>query len=179
MQLGLQRGTVLLSPHREDWHYLFEQEKSKITNVLGERVIAVEHVGSTAICGIVAKPILDIMVGIASYADGGKYVTALESLDYEYKGENGVPERHFFGKGVPRTHHLHMVAVGSNFWIHHLLFRDYLIVNRHVAEQYNDLKLDLAARFPDNREAYTNGKESFVVSVLQAAKNSQNIEKQS
>jgi GrpB-like predicted nucleotidyltransferase (UPF0157 family) len=177
--LGLKRGTVQLSPHREEWHQVFEREKTTILDAIGEHVLEIEHVGSTAICGIVAKPILDIMVGIAKYEEGEKCVTGLKTLDYEYKGQNGVPERHYFGKGVPRTHHLHMVAVGSDFWIHHLLFRDYLTANRQVAEEYNDLKLDLAARFPDDREVYTNGKESFVQKVLQSAKMSQNNDKQS
>lgn len=172
MTLGLQRGTVTLCPHREEWHRLFDEEKSRILNAIGEYVITIEHVGSTAICGIAAKPILDIMAGIPMFKDGDKCISALNKLGYEYKGENGVPGRHFFGKGSPRTHHLHMVAADSVFWKHHLLFRDYLITNRQVAEEYNNLKLDLAARFPQDREAYTNGKESFVMRVLREAENS-------
>ncbi|HEX2640951.1 MAG TPA: GrpB family protein [Pyrinomonadaceae bacterium] len=169
MTLGLQRGTVALSLHREEWHQLFDQEKSRILRAIGEFIIDIEHVGSTTICGIVAKPILDVMVGIPTFEDGEKCVAALDKLGYEYKGENGIPGRHFFGKGAPRTHHLHMVAADSDFWKHHLLFRDYLISNRQVAEEYNNLKIDLAARFPQDREAYTNGKESFVMRVLREA----------
>jgi GrpB-like predicted nucleotidyltransferase (UPF0157 family) len=172
MLLGLQRGTVTLSPHRKEWHQIFNEEQSRILHAIGEHVTAIEHVGSTAICGIVAKPILDVMVGIPTFEDGEKCVAALDKLGYEYKGQNGVPGRHFFGKGAPRTHHLHMVAVDSDFWKHHLLFRDYLISNRQVAEEYNNLKIELAARFPRDREAYTNGKESFVKRVLREAENS-------
>ena len=161
-------------PHREEWHQLFAEEKQLILDAIGEHVIAIEHVGSTAICGIVAKPIIDMMVGIPKFDVGEKCVQPLERLGYKYKGENGVPMRHYFGKGTPetRTHHLHMVAVGSDFWKHHLLFRDYLISNRQVAEEYNNLKIELAARFPHDREAYTNGKESFVKRVLREAENS-------
>jgi GrpB-like predicted nucleotidyltransferase (UPF0157 family) len=172
MSLGLKRGTVTLLPHSEEWHQLFADEKARILNVIGEHVIDIEHVGSTAICGIVAKPILDLMVGIPQFEDGEKCVQSLERLGYEYKGENGVPLRHFFGKGSSRTHHLHMVAADSDFWKHHLLFRDYLINNRQVAGEYNDLKLGLAARFPEDREEYTNGKEPFVQRILQEARNS-------
>ena len=172
MTLGLRLGSVTLSPHREEWHELFEEENSRILNAIGEIVIAIEHVGSTTICGTVAKPILDIMVGISAFEDGEKCVEVLNKLGYEYKGENGVPGRHFFGKGSPRTHHLHMVAADSDFWKHHLLFRDYLISNRQVAEEYNNRKLERAARFPLDREAYTNGKESFVKRVLREAENS-------
>ena len=171
MLLGLQRGAVALSHHREEWHQLFVEEKALILHAVGERAISIEHVGSTAICGIVAKPILDVMVGIGTFEDGEKCVAALEQLGYEYKGENGIPGRHFFGKGSPRTHHLHMLVVGGDFWKHHLLFRDYLIANRHVAEEYNNLKIDLAARVPEDREAYTSGKESFVKRTLREAKN--------
>jgi GrpB-like predicted nucleotidyltransferase (UPF0157 family) len=170
--LGLQRGTVHLSSHREEWHRLFDEEKNRILDAIGDHSLPVEHVGSTAICGIVAKPILDIMVGIPKFEDGERCVSLLEKLGYEYKGENGVPLRHFFGKGTPRIVHLHMVAVDGGFWKHHLLFRDYLIANRHVAEEYNNLKLELAARFPRDRDAYTNGKEPFVRRVLREADNS-------
>jgi GrpB-like predicted nucleotidyltransferase (UPF0157 family) len=171
MLLGLNRGTVSLSPHREEWHELFANEKTLILDSIGKHVIAIEHVGSTAICGIVAKPILDVMVGLPTFEDGEKCVQPLERLGYEYKGENGIPGRHFFGKGSPRTHHLHMLVVGGDFWKHHLLFRDYLIANRQVAEEYNNLKIDLSARFPEDREAYTSGKESFVKRTLREAKN--------
>jgi GrpB-like predicted nucleotidyltransferase (UPF0157 family) len=107
--------------------------------------------------------------GIPRFEVGEKCVQSLERLGYEYKGENGVPMRHFFGKGSPRTHHLHMVAADSDFRKHHLLFRDYLINNRHIAGEYNNLKLDLASRFSNDREAYTNGKEEFVKRVLKEA----------
>lgn len=172
MALGLQRGTVTLSPHCEVRHQLSNEEKSRILDAIGELVINIEHVGSTAICRIVAKTTLDVMVGIATFEDGEKRVLPLEKLGYGNKGENGVPGRHFFRKGEPRTHHLHIVAARSDFWKHHLLFRDYLISNRQIAEEYNKLKADLAARFPQDREAYTNGVESFVTRVLREAENS-------
>jgi Uncharacterized conserved protein len=167
--IGLKRGSVLLSPHNEEWHMLFEEEKSRVLDSIGEYIVAVEHVGSTAICGISAKPIIDIAVAIRTFDEGTKCVAGLERLDYEYKGENGVPERHFFGKGIPRTHHLHMVAIDSDFWSSHLVFRDYLNEHHLVALEYNRLKQNLAGRFPENREAYTDGKALFVKSVLRRA----------
>ena len=173
MLLGLNRGTVSLSPHREEWHELFANEKTLILDGIDEHVVAIEHVGSTPICGIVAKPILDVMVGIPTFKDGEKCVQALEQLGYEYKGENGVPFRHFFGKGIPRTHHLHMVAVDGDFWKNHLVFRDHLRHNNSAAQEYNDLKLSLAHRFPNDREAYTNGKETFVKRILGEASRSE------
>jgi len=157
-----------LSPHNEEWHRLFEDEKSLILNSIGEHVLAVEHVGSTAIFGISAKPILDIAVAIERFEVGEKCVAPLEALGYEYKGEKGVPGRHYFGKGVPRTHHLHMVAIGGDFWASHLAFRDHLNAHPALSREYDELKRDLARRFPTNREAYTEGKAAFVERVLRS-----------
>jgi GrpB-like predicted nucleotidyltransferase (UPF0157 family) len=169
--LGLVRGVVALSPHNEEWHRLFKEERSHILNSVGEHLLAVEHVGSTAICGISAKPIIDIAAAIARFEDGAKCVERLERLGYEYKGENGVPGRHYFSKGSPRTHHLHMVTMESVFWREHLIFRDHLKENPSVARAYDRLKQDLAARFPADRDAYTNGKEAFIRDLLQKAVN--------
>ena len=164
--LGLTRGTVALSPHREEWHRLFADERRRILNAIGDRRLPVEHIGSTAICGIAAKPILDIMVGTPEYAPELPFVKNLEAIGYEYKGENGVPERHFFGKGEPRTVHLSIVGRGGNFWLSHLAFRDYLKNNPAAAREYEQLKRSLAERFPNDRESYTNGKLAFVERIL-------------
>lgn len=164
--LGLTRGTVALSPHREEWHRLFADERRRILNAIGDRRLPVEHIGSTAICGIAAKPILDIMVGTPEYAPELPFVKDLEAIGYEYKGENGVPERHFFGKGVPRTVHLNIVRRGGNFWLSHLAFRDYLRNDREAAREYELVKLSLAERFSNDRESYTNGKLAFVARIL-------------
>src|SRR5689334_20925955 len=96
--LGLKRGTVALLPHRGEWHELFADERQRILDAIGDRSVPVEHIGSTAICGIVAKPILDIMVGVPEYTLELRFVSSLEAIGYEYKGENGVPERHFSAK---------------------------------------------------------------------------------
>ena len=164
--LGLTRGTVALSPHREEWHRLFADERRRILNAIGDRRLPVEHIGSTAICGIAAKPILDIMVGTPDYAPELPFVKNLEAIGYEYKGENGVPERHFFGKGEPRTVHLNIVGRGGNFWLSHLAFRDYLRNDREAAREYELVKLSLAERFSNDRESYTNGKLAFVERIL-------------
>src|SRR5437016_4067523 len=153
--LGLTRGTVALRPHDEEWHRLFEIERHNILDAVSKFVLEIEHVGSTAICGISAKPILDVMAGIRTLDDGEKCVAGLKSLGYEYKGENGVPGRHFFGKGVPRTHHLHMVEFEGDFWACHIAFRDYLRASKTSATEYDRLKRELAMRFPDDRGSYT------------------------
>jgi GrpB-like predicted nucleotidyltransferase (UPF0157 family) len=170
IMLGLERGTVRLMPHTERWHDLFAEEEGRLRVALGEYALAIEHVGSTAICGLSAKPIIDIAVAVPEIADAGKCVMPLEQIGYEYRGEQGIPGRHFFGKGEPRTHHVHMVEMGSDFWRDHLLFRDYLREHREIIEEYEKLKKDLAQRHKENREAYTEGKAGFIEGVIKLAR---------
>jgi GrpB-like predicted nucleotidyltransferase (UPF0157 family) len=167
--LGLERRTVRLVPHVERWHELFDEEEDRLCVAIGEYALAVEHVGSTAICGLSAKPIIDIAVAVREIADAGKCVMLLEQIGYEYRGEQGIAGRHFFGKGKPRTHHLHMVELSSDFWRNHLLFRDYLRGHREIIAKYERLKRELAHRHKENREAYTEGKAAFIEGVLKAA----------
>jgi GrpB-like predicted nucleotidyltransferase (UPF0157 family) len=164
--IGLHRGTVRLLPHSELWHQLYAEEETRLRNAIGGQVVAIEHVGSTAICGLSAKPIIDIAVAVREIADAEKCVTQLEGIGYESRGELGIPGRQYFTKGDPRTHHLHMVEVGSDLWRSHLLFRDYLRQHPEVAKEYENLKTELARKHAENREAYTEGKAAFIEGVL-------------
>src|SRR5215213_1249790 len=119
--LGLEKGFVKLLPHDEQWHELFADEKARIQAAIGEFLLAIEHVGSTSVCGIAAKPILDIAIAITDKADGEKCVAPLENLGYVYRGENGIAGRFYFVKGAPqRTHHLHMLLADSTELRNHL-----------------------------------------------------------
>src|SRR5215213_5257192 len=109
--LGLPKDIVRLVPHTELWHQLFAEEEARLREAIDEQSVAIEHVGSTAICGLSAKPVIDIAVAIREIADAEKCVMPLESIGYEYRGEFGIPGRHYFVKGAPRTHHLHMVEL--------------------------------------------------------------------
>lgn len=167
MALGLKKGIVELFPHDENWHQLFAGEESRLQNAIGKIVVATEHIGSTSICGISAKPILDIAIAIEKYSDGERCIKPMENLDYEYRGKYGIAGRHYFVKGEPRTHHIHMVELGSDFWKSHLLFRDYLRQNPEIAGEYDNLKKDLAKKYPENRDAYLEGKSAFIKKILQ------------
>ena len=167
--LGLQKGTVKLVPHMELWHQLFAEEEARLREAIGEHVAAIEHVGSTAICGLSAKPIIDIAAAVREAADAERCVRPLEKIGYEYRGESGIAGRYYFVKGEPRTHHLHMLELGSDFWKKHLLFRDYLRKHREVAEEYERLKRELAIKYERDREAYTEGKSRFIEEVLNRA----------
>ena len=168
--LGLEKDSVKLAPHDERWHQLFDEEKARIENAVGKHIIAVEHLGSTSVCGISAKPILDIGVAIENFSDGERLVAPLENLGYIFRGENGIPGRHYFVKGAPRrTHHLHIVELKSDLWKNHLLFRDYLRENPAAAKEYENLKKSLAEKHAENRGQYTTGKSAFIEKVLQTA----------
>jgi GrpB-like predicted nucleotidyltransferase (UPF0157 family) len=164
--LGLKKGFVELFPHNEIWHQLFEQEKAQIQELIGGCVLAIEHVGSTSICGISAKPILDIAIAVRKFTDGKLCVGPLENYDYEYRGEQGISRRHYFVKGEPRTHHIHMVELESDFWKGHLIFRDYLRQNPRIALEYDRLKKRLARKYGRKRDAYLEGKANFIENVL-------------
>ena len=167
--IGLEKGTVKLAPHTELWHQLFGEEEARLRDAIGEHVVAIEHVGSTAICGLSAKPIIDIAAAAREVSDAERCVRPLENIGYQYRGENGIVGRYYFVKGEPRTHHLHMVGVSSDFWKNHLLFRDYLRKHREVAEEYERVKRDLAIQHERDREAYTEGKSRFIEEVLKRA----------
>ncbi len=156
------------------WQTLFEEEAARIWQVLGnDLVIEIEHIGSTAIPGMAAKPVIDIMVGVHSLVDAKSTIPALESLGYVYWRENPDPGRMFFVKGMPpygkqRTHHVHIVETDGEFW-QRQLFRDYLKAHPEEAKRYEALKRDLAASFRSDRQAYTNGKNDYIRAVMAKA----------
>lgn len=165
--LGLKTGIVQIVPYDPAWETLFAAERERIAAAIGSYVLAIEHVGSTAVPNLAAKPILDIAIGVAALDIVPACVGPLEGLGYEYKGENGLPERHYFTRGVPlRTHHLHLVVMGQYQWSTLVPFRDHLRRNPQTLAEYQQLKEDLAAQFPHDRAAYTDGKAKFIQAVL-------------
>ena len=160
------------NPH---WPKIFDKEKRQVLNAIGNKVVAIEHVGSTAVPGLGAKPIIDIMVGPRNLSDAKHCIKPLASIGYEYvpEYEASMPERRYFRKGPsskPNKHyHLHMVGYGGEFWKRHLLFRDYLQTHPDTASEYYGLKKRLAVEYRLNREAYTEAKTSFIESVVSKA----------
>lgn len=170
MSLGLRRTDVRLSEYDSEWEQIFQAERAHLAEVLGERAAAIEHIGSTSVPGLKAKPILDIAVGLWTMEDAAALVRPLEELGYVYRSKSGTPERLFFAKGPEdrRTHYLHCEVYGSASWRGQLLFRDRLIQSPQLRQAYQALKEQLAAQYPDDRQRYTQGKESFIERVLSA-----------
>ena len=148
---------------------MFAEEEARVRSALGENVVAVEHVGSASVCGIAAKPIIDIAVAVKERSDGERSVKPLENIGYVYRGEHGIAGRFYFVKGEPRTYHLHMLLSASDAWINHLSFRDYLRQNPAVAREYGNLKKELAQKYKYDRDAYLDGKNAFIEKVLKRA----------
>lgn len=169
--LGLESKAVRVVPYDARWPALFEAEAERLANAVaaaGLPALAIEHVGSTSIRGLAAKPILDIAAGYESTTAPAAYVAVLESLDYTHRGDGGIPGREFFRRGALRSHHVHLVARGGEHWRRYLDFRDALRADAALRDAYAALKADLAARFPRDRDAYIEGKTTFVERVLRS-----------
>jgi GrpB-like predicted nucleotidyltransferase (UPF0157 family) len=171
---------VVIVEYDPEWPILFDRESELIRSVLDKSLITrIEHFGSTAIPGLAAKPIVDLLIGVSSLATAKRVaIASLESLGYVYWAENPDPDRMFFVKGLPpnspRTHHLHLVAPDSNMW-ERLFFRDYLRENSDEAARYTQLKKHLALSFASDREAYTSGKNDYIRSVMQEVRQQHDI----
>jgi GrpB-like predicted nucleotidyltransferase (UPF0157 family) len=158
---------VVIAEYDPSWPTAYAREAALIRDALGGLLLDIEHVGSTAVPGLGAKPIIDIMAGVRSYEDGEGCVAPLEGLGYEHKGEFGIPGRRYFRKPLEgkRTHQVHMVALGGQFWRRHLLFRDYLRAHPETARAYYELKARLAEEHRLDLVAYTDAKTEFITGV--------------
>jgi len=163
---GLAEGRVVLAEPHADWPALFAAEAARLQSALGERVLGLEHYGSTAIPGIKAKPVIDLLVGLERLEAAAGCAPAMLALGYEDAGTDVVPGHHIFGLGEARTHIAHMVEFEGAAWRRCLAFRDALRADRDVARGYEALKVELAARHAADRGAYTEGKSAFVERVL-------------
>jgi len=172
MTLGLQRGIVRLSDHDAAWSDIFNAEKAELREVFGNKILGVEHVGSTAIPGVKAKPILDLMVAIQSLDNWKECEENLQKLGYQFRADNRELQDHIlFVKGPEekRTHYLKLAELNSDFWSEHILFRDFLITHPKYRQEYEDLKILLLQKYQDNRKPYTDGKKDFIKKVLKLA----------
>jgi GrpB-like predicted nucleotidyltransferase (UPF0157 family) len=167
---------VATVPYDPSWPELFEEEKEHLREILPADLIRrIEHFGSTAVPGLAAKPVIDMLVEVLSLDEVREIaVSLLEAQGYDFfwrptHGDDGPPFYAWFikrnSKGI-RTHHIHMVEKDFEHW-DGLLFRDYLICHPETALEYQILKMRLASRYPNDRVAYTDGKSEFIASVME------------
>jgi GrpB-like predicted nucleotidyltransferase (UPF0157 family) len=161
---------VVIVEYDPRWPELFQQLRAPVVVALGDLVVAVEHVGSTAVPGLAAKPIIDMDVVVPSVTDIPESIAGLAALGYAHRGDLGIPGREAFlsPAGKPR-HHLYVCAHGSEELRRHRTFRDYLLTHPDDARSYEELKKAAAIRFTNDRAAYNEAKTLFVETILQRA----------
>lgn len=172
MSIGLKRGTVKVVDYDPNWQKEFEAEKQRLIETFGDRILAIEHIGSTSIPGLVAKPIIDIVIAVKSFDDLPYFINGLQKLDYEYMPERMFNDRKFFPKGSQenRTHHLNLVLQDDpEQWTKPIAFRDYLRTHEAERELYAKLKTKLAEQYANDRTTYTKLKDDFFQSIFSKA----------
>ncbi len=155
------------------WPELYEEEKKVILGVIGHKVSIIEHIGSTSVPGLGAKPIIDMMAGVDSQEDADECVSLLLDVGYDDVTPEPEEEEWFncLGKGHRGVyHHLHLVKSGSAWFEKHILFRDFLRGNPEVAREYHELKRRLAERYRNERQSYTDAKTEFIDSIIAKAR---------
>ncbi len=160
---------IVIETYQPQWPELFNQEAAVILSLIGSYLTVIEHIGSTAVPGLAAKPIIDMLIGVKSLADTPDFIPPLQNLGYVYVPEHeaDLPERRYLYKQEHRedTFHLHMVEPQSDFFRRHRAFRDYLRSHPEAVAEYAALKIRLAAEFGSDRAGYTDAKTEFIRSI--------------
>jgi GrpB-like predicted nucleotidyltransferase (UPF0157 family) len=166
---GLERGVIRLAPYDPDWPRVYAAERERLVAAVGDLFLDVQHIGSTSVPGLIAKPIIDVAAAVRDFDEAAACVAPVVALGYAYRGENGIPRRHYFDRGSPTLFHLHVFEVRSLDWHEHLLFRDYLRDHPEAVKEYADLKEDLTRRYAGDRLGYTEAKAPFIRRILTLA----------
>lgn len=168
--MGLERGTVELEPHQEVWTERYTTEVQRLHDIVGNRVVEFEHIGSTAIEGLPAKPIIDILALVVDITDANALSPVLEDCGYERRPDD-IEDRLFFAKGprTNRTVYLSLTERGSDFHRETIAFREYLRAHPDAADEYASVKQRLAERYPEDRDAFTATKGDFIEDILDEA----------
>ncbi|MEL7247098.1 MAG: GrpB family protein [Bacteroidota bacterium] len=167
--IGLRRNSVKLLPHQVVWQDVFQTTKTHLQEILGDRIVDIQHVGSTAVANLSAKPIIDVLVGMENLKQIQHIMPILTAHDYEYRGERSATDDHLFVKGPQadiRTHHIHIVTHQGTLWQDYVYFRDALRADLVLAQRYAQLKEELAEQYRNDRGLYTAGKTVFIQEIL-------------
>jgi GrpB-like predicted nucleotidyltransferase (UPF0157 family) len=164
------RAPVTVVDYDREWPERFAKESERIRAALGDRVVDLEHMGSTAVPGLAAKPVIDISVGLRDLDLTNDQIASMKDLGYEFLGELGLAGRRFFRKGgAQSTHHVHAVVWGGHHWSRHLAFRDYLRSHPEEARLYGERKRRLAADVDHDWYAYVERKNGFTDELFKRA----------
>jgi len=165
--------SVIIEAYNPEWAIEFQREAKKINNIFSEKIIDIEHIGSTSVKELGAKPIIDIMGGVKDLKDVEEFIEPLNQIGYEFVYHKEFPFRRFFRKGQwsAGTHHLHIYQYQSEHWDNNILFRDYLRNHQDVLEQYYGIKKELAQKYQFDRKQYTSAKAPFIQNIINKARN--------
>ena len=166
----VERGAIEVVDYDRAWAAQFESLRSLLATALGDSALSIEHVGSTAVPGLAAKPIIDIDIVVASSSKVPTVIQRLATLGYLYQGNMGIEDRGAFKsptKGDQPAHHLYVCTQDSVALKDHLVIRDFLRSNPEAAARYGALKKNLATRFPNRRDQYVDGKTQFLLKILE------------
>jgi|SRR5690606_1900248 len=161
---------VIVRAYQSGWPVAFENAEAEIRDLLESECLDVQHIGSTAVPGLAAKPIIDLLVIVSDIGAVDRFEEDFRKLGYEARGENGLPGRRYFERGGnERTHHIHCYEQGNPEILRHLAFRDFLKANPQVAAAYGELKIKLAEQYPFDIEQYIKGKQAMVQEIEKQA----------
>jgi GrpB-like predicted nucleotidyltransferase (UPF0157 family) len=169
---GSCKDTIAILAYDRRWPAMYEEEHRRLAMAFGSAAVEIHHIGSTSVPGLSAKPVIDMMIAVRDMNNAQGLRTLMRNLGYVYVAVDDEPNRMFFRKGAPRTHHVHIVRFRGAEYRRHLLFRDHLLSNPSVQAEYVVLKKRLAKEFREDRSSYVEGKSGFIESVLARAKSS-------
>ena len=171
--IGLKRGTVRLAAHQGEWINEAENTIKELKSLLGDTAIDIQHIGSTAIPLIHAKPIIDIVIGVQKLSDIQPYIGVLQEKGFVFRGEDvsgqALLVKGDFEKDL-RTHHIHVVEWNGSAWNNYINLRDFLNAFPEKALLYDSCKQKLAMQFSMSRKCYTEGKQKLINTFLEEAK---------
>lgn len=169
--LGLDNTLVNIVPHDSEWNLEYAKEAERLKQLLGDYALDIQHVGSTSIPEIEAKPIIDIAVAVKDIETLYTLIPILEKAGYNVKNSIVESQRLLAIKGDPknRTHYIHLEVKDGEYWKNHILFRDYLIKHLELAKEYEKIKINAYKLFKDNRIKYSDFKNSFIRKVVNQA----------
>jgi len=159
----LSQRIIAVVNYNSNWVTAFENEKMLLTKALSNNVVMIEHVGSTAVKGLSAKPVIDILIEVTSIIDLAISSNKIRALGYIVKGENGIPGRRYFQKGGnQRSHHVHAFQTGDLNLIRHRAFKDYLITHPTIANEYSEIKKSAMLNSNNDINTYMELKNKFI-----------------
>lgn len=166
---------MLVVPYNDLWVEMYEEEKNLLSSIMGDLIIDIQHFGSTAVKGLSAKPIIDIMIVVNDIVQIDVFNSIMEQYGYNARGENGIAGRRYFVKSNPNnldihTHHLHIYQKGNPHISDELIFRNYLRINNEALKEYERVKKEASIKYRFNPKEYAEAKTECVAHIMDKAK---------